>query len=41
MNEAPASIERVQKCVVNSKLCHFLKKNSNLPHSILPIQGAS
>ena len=32
MNVPPASVERVQKCVVNFEIYRFLKKAANLPH---------
>ena len=36
MNVPPASVERVQKCVVNFEIYRFLKKAANLPHPPLP-----
>ena len=36
MNVPPASVERVQKCLVNFEIYRFLKKTANLPHPPLP-----
>ena len=41
MNTTPASVEKMQKCVVNFKLYRFLKKAAKLPHSPLPTDRPS